>query len=125
MLQSNSFIAYKLTGEFTQELSQGLWTALFDMRRGTWDMDMCRELGIEPGMLPGYFPLSSWVVGKVTVKAAADMWIDGRNTSDSRRRGCGLRYTWRRCSYPGETQEQGGQAGGMVFVWIHTKRTRD
>lgn len=43
VLQSNSFIAYKLTGEYTQELSQGYGLHCFDMRRGTWDMDMCRK----------------------------------------------------------------------------------
>ena len=34
ILQSNSYIAYRLTGEFTQELSQGYGLHCFDMRNG-------------------------------------------------------------------------------------------
>lgn len=46
ILQSNSYIAYKLTGAMTQELSQGYGLHCFDMRKGTWDEEMCGRLGI-------------------------------------------------------------------------------
>ena len=112
VLQSNSFIAYKLTGEFTQELSQGYGLHCFDMRRGTWDMDMCRELGIEPGMLPDIFPCHQ-VVGKVTAKAAAECGLmEGTPvTAGALDAACGTLGAG--VVHPGETQEQGGQAGGM------------
>ena len=48
ILQSNSFIAYRLTGAITQDLSQGYGLHCFDMRTGTWDEVMCEKLGI-PG----------------------------------------------------------------------------
>ena len=112
VLQSNSFIAYKLTGEYTQELSQGYGLHCFDMRRGTWDMDMCRELGIEPGMLPDIFPCHQ-VVGKVTAKAAAECGLmEGTPvTAGALDAACGTLGAG--VVHPGETQEQGGQAGGM------------
>ena len=39
ILQSNSYIAYRMTGEITQDLSQGYGLACFDMRKGCWDED--------------------------------------------------------------------------------------
>lgn len=112
VLQSNSFIAYKLTGEMTQELSQGYGLHCFDMRRGVWDMDMCKELGVSPSMLPDIYP-SHAVVGRVTAKAAAECGlmegtpvVAGALDAACGTLGAGV-------IHPGETQEQGGQAGGM------------
>ncbi|MGN1167561.1 MAG: FGGY-family carbohydrate kinase, partial [Lachnospiraceae bacterium] len=112
VLQSNSYIAYRLTGEFTQELSQGYGLHCFNMRKGVWDMDMCRELGVEPGMLPDIVPCHQ-VVGTVTKKAAAECGlmegtpvVAGALDAACGTLGAGV-------VHPGETQEQGGQAGGM------------
>ena len=52
ILQSNSYIAYRLTGNMTQELSQGYGLHCFDMRKGCWDEDMCKALGIPIEFLP-------------------------------------------------------------------------
>ena len=41
ILQSNSYIAYKLTGVMSQDVSQGYGLHCFDMRKATWDEDMC------------------------------------------------------------------------------------
>ena len=59
ILQSNSFIAYKLTGAVTQDLSQGYGLHCFDMRTGTWDMEMCEKLGIPAEFLPEICSLRS------------------------------------------------------------------
>ena len=71
ILQSNSYIAFKLTGEVTQELSQGYGHHCFRMRTGEWDMDMCKELGINPDILPEIYA-SHAVVGTVTKQAAEE-----------------------------------------------------
>lgn len=112
ILQSNSYIAYRLTGEFTQEVSQGYGLHCFDMRKGVWDLDMCRELGVEPGLLPDIV-MCHQVVGKVTQKAAAECGlmegtpvVAGALDAACGTLGAGV-------VHPGETQEQGGQAGGM------------
>ena len=47
ILQSNSYIAYRLTGQMTQDLSQGYGLHCFDMRTGTWDEEMCGKLDRE------------------------------------------------------------------------------
>ena len=70
ILQSNSFIAYRLTGAVTQDLSQGYGLHCFDMRTGTWDEEMCDRLGIPMEFLPDIVPCDQ-VVGTVTEEAAA------------------------------------------------------
>lgn len=112
ILQSNSYIAYRLTGAFTQELSQGYGHHCFDMRRGVWDMDMCRQLGVESGMLPDIFPCHQ-VVGTVTKKAAEECGLKEGTpvVAGALDAACGTLGAG--VVHPGETQEQGGQAGGM------------
>lgn len=112
VLQSNSYIAFKLTGQVTQELSQGYGHHCFDMRNGVWDLDMCRELGMETSMLPDIYACHD-VVGTVTEKAAAQCGlvagipvVAGALDAACGTLGAGV-------VHPGETQEQGGQAGGM------------
>lgn len=112
ILQANSFIAYKLTGNMTQDVSQGYGLHCFDMRTGTWNTDMCKELGISEGMLPDIFACHE-VVGKVSEKAARETGlvsgipvVAGGLDAACGTLGAGV-------VHPGETQEQGGQAGGM------------
>lgn len=112
ILQSNSFIAYKLTGAMTQDISQGYGLHCFDMRTGTWDENMCEKLGIPMRMLPDIYPCHA-VVGTVTEKAARESGlavgtpvVAGGLDAACGTLGAGVLHN-------GETQEQGGQAGGM------------
>ena len=76
ILQSNSFIAFKLTGAITQDMSQGYGLHCFDMKKGCWDEEMCRRLGIPMEFLPEICECDH-VVGTVTAKAAAEGGISG------------------------------------------------
>ncbi len=112
ILQSNSFLVYKLTGKFTQELSQGYGLFHFNMRTGTWDEDMCRAMGLDPEMFPEIYPCHQ-VVGTVTKEAAEACGliegipvVAGGLDAACGTLGAGVLHN-------GETQEQGGQAGGM------------
>lgn len=112
ILQSNSFIAYKLTGVMSQDVSQGYGLHCFDMRRAVWDEDMCRRLGIPMGFLPEICDCDH-IVGTVTEKAAEEAGlaagipvVAGGLDAACGTLGAGV-------IHPGETQEQGGQAGGM------------
>lgn len=112
ILQSNSFIVYRLTGAMTQEPSQGYGWCCYDIARGEWDKDLCREMGVEPALLPDIFPCDA-VVGTVTVKAAEETGlrpgtpvVAGGLDAACGTLGAGV-------IHPGQTQEQGGQAGGM------------
>lgn len=112
ILQSNSFIAFKLTGAVTQDVSQGYGLHCFDMRKGDWDEEMCEKLGIPMNFLPSIVPCDH-VVGTVTDKASRECGlapgtpvVAGGLDAACGTLGAGV-------IHPGETQEQGGQAGGM------------
>ena len=112
ILQSNSFIVYRMTGEITQDLSQGYGLACFDMRRGQWDKEICKRLGIPFKLLPPLVPCHQ-VVGKLTREAAEQCGlipgipvVAGGLDAACGTLGAGV-------VSPGQTQEQGGQAGGM------------
>jgi xylulokinase len=112
VLQSNSYIAYRLTGQMTQDLSQGYGFHCFDMHTGTWDQAMCEALGIPMEILPDIHPCHE-VIGTVTKAAAAlsglaegTPVVAGGLDAACGTLGAGVIHA-------GETQEQGGQAGGM------------
>lgn len=112
ILQSNSYIAFCLTGEMTQELSQGYGWQCFHMRKGTWEKELCKEMGIDTSFLPEIFPCHA-IIGNVTKKAAQECGLvegipvaAGALDAACGTLGAGVLQE-------GETQEQGGQAGGM------------
>ncbi|MBR1524969.1 MAG: xylulokinase [Lachnospiraceae bacterium] len=112
ILQCNSFLIYRLTGELSQDVSMGYGLHCFDMRRAEWDTDMARSLGIPESFLPPIFPCTA-VVGKVTEEAAKDTGLAAGTpvVAGGLDAACGTLGAG--VARPGETQEQGGQAGGM------------
>ena len=112
ILQSNSYIVYRMTGEITQDLSQGYGLACFDMRKGCWNEEMCEALEIPRKLLPEIVPCHQ-IVGRLTGEAAKQMGLRegipvaaGGLDAACGTLGAGV-------VSPGQTQEQGGQAGGM------------
>ena len=112
ILQSNGFIAFRLTGEVSQDLSQGYGHFCFDMEKGVFDLDFCREMGVKPSLLPEIFPCSH-IIGRTTREAASLCGlaegvpvVAGGLDAACGTLGAGVIEA-------GETQEQGGQAGGM------------
>ena len=112
ILQSNSFIAYRLTGALTQDVSQGYGLHCFNMKKGCWDEKMCERLGIPMEFLPEIVPCDQ-VVGTVNEKAAAQCGLAAGTpiVAGGLDAACGTLGAG--VIHPGETQEQGGQAGGM------------
>lgn len=111
-LQSNSYIACQLTGRFTQDLSQGYGIHSFNMNEGKWDDGFCEELGFDREKLPEIFQCHE-VIGEVTSEAAALTGlasgipvVAGGLDASCGTLGAGVLKV-------GQTQEQGGQAGGM------------
>ena len=118
ILQSNSFIVMRLTGEVTQDRSQGYGLCCYDMKHGRWDMAVAKELGVRPELLPPLFDCHQ-VVGRVTDAAdkltglaAGTPVVAGGLDAACGTLGAGV------CS-AGEAQEQGGQAGGMSLCIDH------
>ena len=112
ILQSNGFIAYRLTGKVSMDISMAYGLHSFDMKNGRMDLNMCHELGIEPGLIPEISPCHA-VIGTVDDHAARQTGllagtpvVAGGLDAACSTLGAGVIRA-------GQTQEQGGQAGGM------------
>lgn len=111
-LQSNSYIVLKLTGVMSQDYSQGYGVHFFDMERLCYDSELARELGLSEELVPELAACDQ-VVGTVT-KEAAELTglrqgtpvVAGGLDAACGTLGAGVYKV-------GQTQEQGGQAGGM------------
>lgn len=112
ILQSNSFIAFKMTGKMTQDISQGYGLHCFDMHTGTWSEELCKALEIPEEILPEIYSCHE-VIGTVTSHAAAQSGLAAGTpvVAGGLDAACGTLGAG--VIHPGETQEQGGQAGGM------------
>lgn len=112
ILQANSYIVLRLTGKMTQDISQGYGWHCFDVNKLGWDTDIARLLGIDTHLLPEVYPCDS-VVGSVTEQASrltglvsGTPVVTGGLDAACATLGVGVIEN-------GQTQEQGGQAGGM------------
>ena len=112
ILQSNSFIAYRLTGNISQDVCQSYGFHCFNMRTGQWDDAMCEAMGIPRSFLPEIVPCHQ-VVGTVTEEAAkaTGLAVGTPVVAGGLDAACGTLVAG--VIRPGETQELGGQAGGM------------
>ncbi len=112
ILQSNSYIVYKMTGVMTHDLSQGYALHCFDIKKGSWDANMARALGINTALLPDLVDCHH-VVGKISDSAATLMGLTPGTpvVAGGLDAACGTLGAG--VIHQGETQEQGGQAGGM------------
>lgn len=114
-LQSNAFLVYRLTGELSQDYSQGYGFHFFDMEKGSYDAAMAAKLGLSLDLVA---PLKECheVVGGVTEEVAkltglkvGTPVVAGGLDAACCTLGAGVIHL-------GQTQEQGGQAGGMSIV---------
>lgn len=112
ILQSNSYIVYRLTGIVTQDKSQGYGMHCFDKKTESWDREMCRLLEIPEGFLPPVYDCAE-VVGRISAKASAECGLSAGTpvVAGGLDAACGALGAG--VIHAGETQEQGGQAGGM------------
>ncbi|SHF64215.1 xylulokinase [Caldanaerobius fijiensis DSM 17918] len=111
-LQSNGYIVYKLTGQFTQDLSQGYGFHFFNVKKGCYDKDICREMGLDIDKVADIYPchqivgcVSRWASVETGLKEGTPVVAGGLDAAASTL-GAGV-------IEEGQTQEQGGQAGGM------------
>lgn len=112
ILHANGYIGYRLTGAVTEDICDAYGWHCFDMRKGVWDRDMAKAMGIPERFLPDIVSCDT-VIGKVTGKAALETGlregtpvVAGGLDAACGTLGAGVIHN-------GDTQEQGGQAGGM------------
>lgn len=111
-LQSNSFIVHRLTGIFSQDVSQCYGIHVYNIASGSVEKEVCMAAGIDDRKLPPVYECDD-IVGQVTETASkitglkpGTLVVAGGLDAACGALGVGV------CR-PGETQEQGGQAGGM------------
>lgn len=112
ILQSNGFIAYRLTNVICQDFSQGYGWACFDVANLNWNRELCRDMGVRPELLPELVPCHQ-VIGGVTKEVAVLTGLKEGTpvVAGGLDAACGTLGVG--VIEPGQTQEQGGQAGGM------------
>ena len=112
ILQSNSFIAYRLTGSIASDISQAYAFHCFDMKTGRYDDSMCKRLEIDRDLLPDIYNCHD-IIGHVTQKAAeiTGLAVGTPVVAGGLDAACGTLGAG--VINAGQTQEQGGQAGGM------------
>ncbi len=117
-MQSNGYIARKLTGVCSMDHSQGYGVHFYNMETGTPDESLAKELGLSADRIPPLFACHE-VIGTVTREAAARTGllegtpvVAGGLDAACGTLGAGVYL-------PGQTQEQGGQAGGMSICVDH------
>ncbi len=112
IMQSNSYIAMMLTNEISQEYSQGYGLQCYDIKNRRWDYSILEELGIRTDILPDFYECHQ-IVGNVTDKASAltGLSVGTPVVAGGLDAACGTLGVG--VIHGGQTQEQGGQAGGM------------
>ncbi len=112
ILQSNSYIVMMLTGEISQEYSQGYGLQCYDIKKRCWDFSILEKLGLRCDILPDFYECHQVVAGvtdevaKATGLCAGTPVVAGGLDAACGTLGVGVIHN-------GQTQEQGGQAGGM------------
>jgi len=117
-LEATGFIVSRFTGNFVCDTTQAYGYHFFDMRNEAWDQQAAEKIGIPVEKMPRLCH-SAEVVGTVTEKAAEQTGltsgipvIAGCLDAAAGALGSGV-------IKPGQTNEQGGQAGGVGISLDH------
>jgi xylulokinase len=117
-LEATGFIVSRFTDEFVCDYTQAYGYHFFDIRNETWDPDAARTIGVPIEKMPQLCG-SSEIVGSVTQKAAEQTGLNpgipviaGCLDAAAGALGSGV-------IKPGQTNDQGGQAGGVGISLDH------
>ncbi|MCA9948510.1 MAG: hypothetical protein KDE48_02605 [Anaerolineales bacterium] len=111
-LAATGFIAARFTGELSCDYTQAYGYHFFDIHNECWDATAAATIGVPLEKMPRLYSPTE-IVGSVTVQAAAESGlragipvIAGCLDAAAGALGAGV-------TQPGQTNEQGGQAGGV------------
>jgi xylulokinase len=117
-LDATGFIVSRFTGKFICDYTQAYGYHFFDIRNENWDQQAAQVIGVPLEKMP-QLTGSTEVVGGVTEKAAQQM---GLKPGIPVLAGCldaAVGALGSGVIKPGQTNEQGGQAGGMGISLDH------
>ncbi len=62
ILFAKDYVLYQLTGNAGTDTTTPSRSCLYDLRVGRWADDVCKEIGVDPGLLPSdfYYPWDVW-----------------------------------------------------------------
>ena len=111
-LDATGFITARFTNEFVCDYTQAYGYHFFDIRNERWDVDAAAMIGVPLDKMPRLCPTTE-IVGKTTAQAAVDTGLRAgipviAGCLDAAVGALGAGVT-----KPGQTNEQGGQAGGV------------
>lgn len=111
-LQSNSYIGYRLTRVMSQDYSQGYGIHFFCNKTLQYDAELAGRLGLSVDKVPDLYPCHG-IIGEVTAQAAEETGLCAgiKVVAGGLDAACGTLGAG--VILKGQTQEQGGQAGGM------------
>ncbi|MBO4355549.1 MAG: xylulokinase [Clostridia bacterium] len=111
-LSSNGFVVYRLTGKYSCDYSQAYGQFFYDIANCVYDEAIAEKLGIDMAKIP---PLcsSKEIIGYITKKASKETGLKEGTpiAAGGLDAACGTLGAG--VIKDGQTQEQGGQAGGM------------
>lgn len=115
---ASAFITARLTGEFTCDYTQAYGYHFFDIAHERWDADVANQIGIPLAKMPRLCACSE-IIGTVTSKAAEQLGLQAgipviAGCLDAAVGALGAGVT-----RLGQTNEQGGQAGGFAVSVDH------
>lgn len=119
-LQSNSYIAYCLTGELSQDICQSYGLHNVNIATGEYDEEMTSLLGLDIDKLIKNSRCHD-IIGSVTQEASEQtgLLIGTKVVAGGLDAACGTLGAG--VYKAGQTQEQGGQAGGMSICTKNSK----
>ncbi len=113
-LNSTGYIVARMTGALTCDFTQAYAYHFYDMRRGCWDSQVAGRLGIPLDKMPDLVsPLA--VVGQVTRRAAGELGLAEGTPVVAGGLDAAVGALGAGVVRPGQTVDQGGQAGGMLM----------
>ena len=117
-LEATGFIVFQFTGKFVCDYTQAYGYHFFDIRNEKWDQHAAQVIGVSLEKMPQLVG-STEIIGAVTEKAAQQTWlkpgtplIAGCLDAAVGALGSGVKKA-------GQTNEQGGQAGGVGISLDH------
>ncbi len=112
VLQSNSFIALKLTGKISNDYSQAYGLQCYDIKNRKWNTDVLKDLDLRTDILPELCECHD-IIGTITrnISTLTGLTEGTPVVAGGLDAACGTLGAG--VISNGQTQEQGGQAGGM------------
>ncbi|MEW6405759.1 MAG: FGGY family carbohydrate kinase, partial [Chloroflexota bacterium] len=117
-LEATGFIVSRFTGKFICDHTQAYGYHFFDIRNEIWDQQAARDIGVPVEKMPRLCP-STEVVGTVTEKAAEQLGIISGIPVIAGCLDAAVGALGSGVTKPGQTNEQGGQAGGVGISLDH------